>query len=441
MVEFAISNPSQIESQESLTNGSKEGELQGTDKTYCVTLFENTEEASAKTFEFLQSLAQPEDGNPFLDFSATYFSSEMVEMQTLIDSLLTALMNPETEKGKANEEKTPDPQNPSSSHNTKGNRSESLQKTTPSPSEEKSSQADNNTKKEEQLDSIFALSRMFGSHKIHKEDQHKESPSKSQNNNDDRSAKELPAQAPKTESSTQSENSDRFKDPEKEREREGNKDQQQDNEDEPEEKNPFLLKKDKTGYGINRTAAANYTPQKRKIEDSPWNIKAAIGSNDEPPSKDGHRALEGMDNIYIRFMALMARILGQAEASAHDLYLRIKERTDNIDRLSALLGKINLEKGDIDWSKNEEMKKLVDEARALGAEIPAGKYSWKKDEKALLKENIQMKKDGMEKISQLERTDMQRYLQEASQCHQARSNILKVIKEVGDTFIHNIRPN
>ena len=58
-----------------------------------------------------------------------------------------------------------------------------------------------------------------------------------------------------------------------------------------------------------------------------------------------------VENIYIRFMALMARILGQAEREAHELYLRIKERTDNVDVLTLLLSKINSEKGAIDLSQ------------------------------------------------------------------------------------------
>jgi hypothetical protein len=148
-----------------------------------------------------------------------------------------------------------------------------------------------------------------------------------------------------------------------------------------------------------------------------------------------------VDNIYIRFMALMARILGQAEYEAHQLYLRIKDRTDAIDVLTLLISKLNSEKGAIDWSNNEEMKKLVEKARALGVDIPEGKYKWSEEEKKLLKENVQMRKDSMEKMTQLERTDMQRYLQEASQCHQARSNTLKLLKEVTDTIIHNMRPS
>ena len=180
-------------------------------------------------------------------------------------------------------------------------------------------------------------------------------------------------------------------------------------------------------------------------------IQAGVGRSPSA-SKDGGRALAtgshaspqkvvgSVENIYIRFMALMARILGQAEREAHELYLRIKERTDNVDVLTLLLSKINSEKGPIDWTKNEEMKALIEKARAIGVDIPADKLSWTEDEKKLFKENIQMRKDSMEKVTQLERTDMQRYLQEASQCHQARSNILKLLKEVTDSIIANMRP-
>jgi len=150
----------------------------------------------------------------------------------------------------------------------------------------------------------------------------------------------------------------------------------------------------------------------------------------EKPAKD----------IFVRFMHLMARIIGQAEAEAHALYKRIKQRTDEIDVLTLLISKINNEKGKVDWSKNDEMKQLVDRVKELGVDIPNGKYAWTEDEKKLLKENIQMRKDSMDKITQMERTDMQKFLQEISQGHQFRSNILKSSKEAKDTVIANMRP-
>ncbi|SYX09203.1 hypothetical protein C834K_0761 [Chlamydia poikilotherma] len=146
-----------------------------------------------------------------------------------------------------------------------------------------------------------------------------------------------------------------------------------------------------------------------------------------------------VENVFIRFMKLMERILGQAEAEAQELYLRVKERTDNVDTLTLLISKINSEKGAIDWRENSEMKALVDQARKLGVTI-TDTLQWSEEEKKLLKENIQMRKENMEKITQLERTDMQRHLQEVSQCHQARSNVLKLLKELMDTFIYNLRP-
>lgn len=162
--------------------------------------------------------------------------------------------------------------------------------------------------------------------------------------------------------------------------------------------------------------------------------KASIAHAPSPP------ALTDINGLYLRFMELMTRILGQAEAEAHELYQKIKHRTDQIEQLTTLLQKINNEPKGIDWSNRPDMIRLLDQARAIGVDIPAGKLKWTEEEKKVLKENIQMRKDSMEKITQLERTDMQRYLQEASQCHQARSNILKMMKEVIDTLIHNIRP-
>lgn len=165
-------------------------------------------------------------------------------------------------------------------------------------------------------------------------------------------------------------------------------------------------------------------------------------SQSEGSGGGGHtprQVVGSVENIYVRFMALMARILRQSELEAHDLYLRIKERTDNIDVLTLLMSKINSEKGAIDWTNNAEMKALLEKARAMGVEIPKDKFKWTEEEKKLFKENIQMRKDSMEKVTQLERTDMQRYLQEASQCHQARSNVLKLLKEVIDNIIANMR--
>lgn len=162
---------------------------------------------------------------------------------------------------------------------------------------------------------------------------------------------------------------------------------------------------------------------------------SSISSHESSPPP-----LKETGDVFHHFLLLMERILGQAQAEAHQLYQKIKARTDQVEVLTKLIGKLNLIDGKVDWSKDEEMKALIQQARAIGVEIPENKYSWSKDEKRYLLENIQMRKDTMEKMTQLERTDMQRYMQEASHCHQARSNILKLMKEITDTIIHNLRP-
>lgn len=179
----------------------------------------------------------------------------------------------------------------------------------------------------------------------------------------------------------------------------------------------------------------------QKKAQSPMSLFTASNATpSEPSPEQEERPPERIDNVFLRFMQLMSKILGQAEAEAQELYLRVKARTDDIDKLTLLVSKINAEKSDINWEHNSEMLALLGDARRLGATIPENTYKWSKEEKKTLKENILMRKENMEKITQLERTDMQRYLQEVSQCHQARSNVLKLLKELMDTFIHNLRP-
>lgn len=232
------------------------------------------------------------------------------------------------------------------------------------------------------------------------------------------------------------------------RDREGKQDQQdrQEQQEEQDQKEGFAQdphaqkeKKKKKESGVLTQAVGKVSASR-----SSPNVSTSTGSSPSQQTQGKSSAqvyLGGVENVYLRFMALMARILGQAEREAHELYLKIKERTDSVDVLTLLVSKINNEKGPIDWTNNEEMKKLIEKARQIGVDIPADKLKWSEEEKKLLKENIQMRKDSLEKVTQLERTDMQRYLQEASQCHQARSNVLKLLKEVVDTFVHNMRPN
>ncbi|NGX61238.1 MAG: hypothetical protein K940chlam9_00721 [Chlamydiae bacterium] len=389
-------------------SGKTEGTLKGGGVEHDCFAYEQTESVSQGVSEFLQEINEPppqEIEQALLEHEFQEITEETIEIEQEIESLEKDLAKLDSPKKGREKERT---------------------------NEQKELQKPENTRdsgKESKLhSSIFSLARSFSSSKS----EGKEKPSplpKSLDKNEGKN--ELRTTLSTSYTSTLAANLPQAKNSQFDREGDGRQEQEEQGsgQHDPEQQKKQQQKQE-VRKGIGGISAATTSSGKTEVSREERRLAGASSASDGG----------GVDSLFIRFMALMARILGQAEAEAHDLYLRVKERTDNVDTLTALISKLNSEKKGVDWTKDEEMKSLVDRARELGVDIPEGKYKWSDDEKRLLKENIQMRKDSMEKLTQLERTDMQRYLQEASQCHQARSNILKLLKEVGDTFIHNIRP-
>lgn len=414
-------------------SGKNQGTLKSDGKEYQVYVFSDSESVTEAVSKFLQDAnTQERPQELLLDFEFMLITPETIDVETEIGQLLQDLTKQEAPKehgvnsrpgDKTAEEKLQSPQEAIARDTEKGDSSRS--------------QSSTSGRSEVVYSSLFSLARTFNT-SLTEARQKKETQQKNselpKGREEGRSAL-LPQTASKIERQLPQES--RY-----DREGNGKQDRQQQDEEKEgfaqhqEEKQKESQKKKNKIVSIANVQAARDKPRNTQ----PQTAAAQGAGTPAGQSKSAKGVLGGIENIYLRFMALMARILGQAELEAHQLYLRIKERTDAIDVLTLLISKINSEKGAIDWSNNEEMKKLLEKARAIGVDIPEGKFQWSEEEKKLLKENIQLRKDSMEKVTQLERTDMQRYLQEASQCHQARSNILKVIKEVIDTFIHNIRP-
>lgn len=385
---------------------SGEGTLKTEGKEHTLIPLSETESASEGAFEFLQQANQKKEELPSLSqHSITYFPPEEIELQASIKGLQQELDPPGTpeNKGQRSAEKSTDRQSgkidPPRLPPKKGGEEAAPKKV---------------------YSSLFSLAQSVN--KTHSDNKREAEralapPSRETDNKKENTSRPL-LKTPQLDQGTLNKKEEAPQ-RDREKEREGGGKQQHEREKEDQQKNK-------------RQKNLKIGPLKGKVT-TPTNNRASATAK-------GGAVLKDVGNIYNRFMALMARILGQAEAEAHDLYLRIKERTDNIDTLTLLLQKINATDGAIDWSNNEEMKQLVEKARQIGVNIPPDKVKWTLEEKKMLKENIHMRKDSMEKVTQLERTDMQRYLQEASQCHQARSNILKLMKEVMDTIIHNMRP-
>lgn len=402
-----------------------DGQLKGVDgKTYEVFVYPETGQISEAASEFIAQSQQ--------DLTAFSLSEKMVgwipsEEIVLFNEILS--MQAELD-GKQEAPKAPD----SPAKNSSTTLTHPLLRSIP----KKEALSQKNTsslvasRQAPQFASVFSLAR----HMLSKEQGAKGSTS-TQEHGRERSAAQITTPKESSQSSLNQEKSEKQKERDPDQ-RGSSKD------DQPQKEDSSKNKKRKDGsrkIGSVQGSTLNPLTGGKKARKAllPSSPSAAKSQGDQKTARKEEAHL-GADNLFIRFMALMARILGQAEAEAHELYLRIKHRTDDVDTLTQLMSKINSEKGNIDWSQNAEMKKLLEQVRALGVDIPAGKFTWTEEEKKLLKENIQMRKDSMEKITQLERTDMQRFLQEASQCHQARSNMLKLLKEVMDTIIHNMRP-
>lgn len=422
MAQVSVSQTIQAQNHaEQAAPNKNQGSLKTAQGEHTVEFLKNSEAVTKGAFEFLQEMHQlPDDMAEILNqFQFTYFSPDMIEIEVEIMDILLHIQS----KDESDETSKQDPLN------AKGDAAKNLAKLGQKQDGLLGSSAKQQAKVEKPIvySSLFSMARSLNQN-VHASP--KSNPfykAKENGENKQHSSLNFPSVA-REEPRVLENRFERQQDQDREdgQKKDGRHEQGNGQEDEnaKKKKQPNLpkdeMKKKVKGVSASRGVSASTAGSAR-----------SSGSVGHTPS---------IDNVYIRFMALMARILGQAEAEAHELYLRIKERTDSIDVLTHLLSKINSEKKDIDWTKNEEMKQLIERARQLGVDIPQGKYKWNEDEKKLLKENIQMRKDSMEKMTQLERTDMQRYLQEASQCHQARSNVLKLLKEVMDTIIANMRP-
>lgn len=456
MAEVTLRAPIQTEQS---TASSRSSQPQGTLKTesenFNVFAFEDTGSVSKEVSEYLQEINQ----QPLPEGSEHEFvqiTPEQVEMQEEIAALIEELAAQEMPDAKSDLKSVKLPTLPKQSE--KGDLS-SKDSNLAAPSKPHSSL--NQTGRSSSPDSVvysslFTLARTFN--KALSQGRPEKHSTENPQTNDLKETLPRPTATAKIQETSIQENID-IEQQERGKDKEDRqKDQEQDHRDEKEDQeernsqkeSAFLIEKVQLrGMSAHKNFESN--PVKKVTFETPKASRSSSKSSFSKPSAArippfhaenaaAQGAVGSVESIFFRFMSLMARILGQAEAEAHNLYLRVKERTDGIDHLTLLISKINSEKGAIDWSKNDEMKQIVEKARALGVDIPEGKLKWTEDEKKLFKENIQMRKDSMEKLTQLERTDMQRFLQEASQCHQARSNILKLLKEVIDTILANMRP-
>lgn len=110
----------------------------------------------------------------------------------------------------------------------------------------------------------------------------------------------------------------------------------------------------------------------------------------------------------------------------------LKERQEKVRRLHELLSAINAatdEKGKFDCSKNKELKKLLAEAKELGVDIKEGKFSYTKEERDRLVENVRMAVEDYNVENEMQIQAISRLTNERYESYQMARSILKPLHE------------
>jgi hypothetical protein len=149
------------------------------------------------------------------------------------------------------------------------------------------------------------------------------------------------------------------------------------------------------------------------------------------------RAVEGdeeaLEEISVETLALMmcSERIAELEAQTKEEFENLKERQSQVRFLHKLLKAINAttsSKDEIDWSQDEELKSMLDQAREMGIDIPEG-YTFNKENKTRLVENIKMTVDDLNIENEMQLQTISRLTNERYEAYQMARSIIKPLHE------------
>lgn len=111
---------------------------------------------------------------------------------------------------------------------------------------------------------------------------------------------------------------------------------------------------------------------------------------------------------------------------------KLKERQEKVRTLHALLKNINAETDDVgklDISKNQEIQNLLKTAKDLGVDLKADKFSYSKEERDRLVENIRVTVEDYNVENELQIQEISRYTNERYESYQMARSILRPLHE------------
>ncbi|CDZ80505.1 hypothetical protein BN1013_01019 [Candidatus Rubidus massiliensis] len=113
-------------------------------------------------------------------------------------------------------------------------------------------------------------------------------------------------------------------------------------------------------------------------------------------------------------------------------FKELKDRQDLVASLHKTLKTINRytnEKGELDISKNEELKKLLDEASKLGVEIDVNKQKYNAHEREMLVENFRITIEGLNTKNDMQLQVINQLTNKRYECFQMAKSIVKPLDE------------
>lgn len=144
------------------------------------------------------------------------------------------------------------------------------------------------------------------------------------------------------------------------------------------------------------------------------------------PSKSENHSLETL--AFLINVDRLEYLRKQTEKELDEL----KTRQNHVRTLHKLIKAINAatdSKGNLDFTKDEELKKKIKEAKELGVELKDDKFKYTKEERDRLIENIRMSVEDFNVQNDMQIQSISRFTNERYESYQLTRNILKPLHE------------
>ena len=150
------------------------------------------------------------------------------------------------------------------------------------------------------------------------------------------------------------------------------------------------------------------------------------------------------ENLSLEALILLinAERLKYLQEQSQKEFTELKERQEKVAELHNILKALNAatdSKGELDISKNDELKQLLSKAKDLGVEVKDGKFKFNKDERERLVENIRMTVEDLNVKNDMQLQVISRLTNERYESYQMARSILKPLHDAKTSHARGIR--